>query len=568
MEELGESAEDLEGKFSELDQGINATTDGALGKAVTTFGAAAASAGLLLNYLVGLSREMVNFSNLTGLPLSDLQQMEQIGRRLGTDARDINDAWLDISESINQTLVLQDTQRLEAYARLGIHQAELQELTSLTGLRLLERLSQLVNESGLNRQQQITVLRDAGLNEQRVLQLATEGEALIESTRDLRRASDASIEAFARLGRETDDLTSETIAGLQDAVAPLVPHFIELAEALRERVLPNLTTFAEELSGRIAEGGLQSFAFEAPFVPARAIGRQFFGAGQLVGEAIAPPSEENPLLSALLSQLADEFVAEESARTAAHLERQEARRAEEENTEAVEENTRALTGLIQTVPTPTDTVETLTGTRTTPRYAGLRAPPTGAPSAEDLQALSVATLTGIFEDIDRVGALNVLSSEAIAEAKEEEARTTQIVTQNLSQFANDLFQGRASVQSFIAALAGDLFTEHILAPLSGRISTLLSRHGGGSSSGPGFYLPEKEEPIFLGQNAQFVAAETFRRATSGGGMSFTYAPTINAVDAVGVAGVLEEHSLEIQAIISEQLGGNTAMAARTLRRGA
>ena len=195
----------------------------------------------LAGALADSAKAIEDFHQLTGLSRDELQQMEQIGRRLQTDFRDIADAQLDITESINQTIVLQDKQRIEAYNRLGIGQAELRELTNLTGLAQIRRLSQLVNQSGLTRDEQITVLRDAGLNEQRVLQLATRGEELVESTRNLKRASDDAIKAFADLKDTIADFVSTAWAELQEALSPVAPELKKLGDELI-KALPHLAT--------------------------------------------------------------------------------------------------------------------------------------------------------------------------------------------------------------------------------------------------------------------------------------------------------------------------------------
>lgn len=205
--------------------------------AALAIAAVAKQLGDLVNAMATGAKEMENFSNLSGLSLQTLQQMEYIGRRLGTDFRDIADAQLDITESINQTIALQDKQRIEAYGRLGIGQQELRELTSLTGLAQIERLSQLVNRSGRTRDEQITILRDAGLNEQRVLQLATEGEALIESTETQRRASDESIKAFANLKDSITDFAGTAWSVLLDTTAELAPKMGLFLDELKDLVV-------------------------------------------------------------------------------------------------------------------------------------------------------------------------------------------------------------------------------------------------------------------------------------------------------------------------------------------
>ena len=204
------------------------------------FGAAA-----LIGRQARLNDELARSARLMGGNIRDFQRYAQVGRILGSDFRDVSDAVLDLNESLNEARI-----NLGGYAdawnRLGVDFNNISRRPNEQLREVSSTIARNIREGVYDRGTAIQGLREAGLNEQRVLAVVTEWEALEEQLKTWTTASAAAVEATAEVRQGFLNFLNELEVGLTEAIARNKDRFLELAEFLTNQT-PNIISAIQVL---------------------------------------------------------------------------------------------------------------------------------------------------------------------------------------------------------------------------------------------------------------------------------------------------------------------------------
>ena len=265
----------VERKSSSLTQTIGKLRSGTglLGRAGLGVSAAFAGAALAVGKLsakiaeaTARNDELVRSARLLGGNLYDFQLFGQIGRVLGTDFRDISDAVLDLNESLNEARINLGGYA-DAWTRLGVNFREVSRLAPIDALESVSTtIAQGIASGRYDRGTAIQSLREAGLNEQRVLSVVTEFTELQEQLAEWRRASGEAVQATADVRMGFLRVANDLEVSLTEAIARSAGEFNDVSDFLASHTT-NIATAITALVAALGWAAEKATEFANRFFP-------------------------------------------------------------------------------------------------------------------------------------------------------------------------------------------------------------------------------------------------------------------------------------------------------------